>query len=102
MQGSWRKIQIKMDIQLVSIWKDGKVQKANEFIMRSVSDDLKSAATFYYELRVKETIVGDVVTPGQSLAEGNLTMDGVDYSSWDGSNTTVYQWALKQLNIKAA
>lgn len=102
MQGSLRKIQIKMDIQFVSIWKDGKVQKANEFIMRSVSDDLKSAATFYYELRVKETTVGDVVTPGQSLAEGNLTMEGVDYSSWDGSNTTVFDWALKQLNIKAA
>ena len=89
-----------MDIQLVSIWKDGKVQKANEFIMRSVSDDLKSAATFYYELRVKESTVNDVVTPGQSLAEGNLTMDGVDYSMWDGSNTTVYTWACKQLNLK--
>lgn len=91
-----------MDIQQVSIWKDGKVQKANEFVMVSVNDNLKSKAEFKYELRVKDTTVGDVVTPGQTLAEGNLTMDGVDYAAWDGSNTTVFEWALKQLNIKAA
>lgn len=91
-----------MKIQAVSIWKDGKIYKASEFEMRSVSDDLKSCATFHFEMKEKSSIVNDNEVQGQVLAVGNLQLMGEEYTSWDGSNNSAYLWALNQLNIKAA
>jgi hypothetical protein len=89
-----------MDIQSVNIWKNGKSYKANEFVLWSITDDLKSKAVFCYELRIKEIINGDIVTPADVLTSGNLTLEGESYTAWTGSNVDAYTWAAKELNLK--
>jgi len=91
-----------MDIQSISIWKEGKVYKVTQFNLRSVSDDLKSSATFYFELQAASQIVEGNETQSDIIAVGNLQMDGTDYTLWDGSNNMAYLWALNQLNLKPA
>lgn len=87
-------------IQGIQIWNDGSVKTANEFNLRSIADDLNSSATFYYELREADVLEGgNVVTAGQVLRNGNLSMGGADYNSWDDSNASAYTWAAGKLNI---
>ena len=52
-------------IQPVSIWFNGQIYQATIFNMISISDNLSTSATFYYQLFT------DI---NQQVAEGNLTM----------------------------
>jgi hypothetical protein len=85
-------------IQPVTIWANGQDSQANSFDLAIVFDNLNSAATFYYQL-----LETSVSTEGQEtsvqLSQGNLSMDGQTYSSWDGSNNAAYTWAAGQLNL---
>jgi hypothetical protein len=36
---------------------------------------------------------------GQTLAEGNVTMDGDDYLAWNGSNDDAYSYIATKLNL---
>lgn len=81
------------NINTVTIWKDGVSKTAEVFALRSVGDDLATAATFYYELKE---------TDGEVLTSGNLVMDGEDYQLWNvtpDANTEAYNWAAAKLNL---
>jgi hypothetical protein len=81
------------EIQPVSIWYNGIIVQANIFNMTSISDNLSTSATFYYQL------YSDIK---QQVAENNLTMEGADYllySSSPDSNEYAYQWGATQLNL---
>ena len=86
-------------IQGIQIWNEGSVKTAEEFSLRSISDDLSSSATFYYELREANTVDGDNIISGQVLRNGNFSMGGEEYDSWDDSNASAYTWAAAKLNI---
>lgn len=91
-------------IQPVSIWKDGSVKTAEEFVLRIIADDLATSCTFYYELKEADVTSqdadgNDVVTAGSVLSVGNESMSGSDYSSWDGSNEDAYSFVAGKLNI---
>lgn len=87
-------------INPVSIWSNGKSENANLFSMISISDNLLDTASFYYQLLASDTTV-EPATETQ-LAQGNLTLGPDEYSTWDGSNNWIMDWAAEQLNLTFA
>ena len=80
-------------IQPVSIWYNGSMVAATIFNMVSISDNLSTSATFYYQLFSATNV---------QLASGNLTMDGADYTTYStspDSNAFAYSWGATQLNL---
>jgi hypothetical protein len=80
-------------IQPVSIWYNGQMLGATIFNMISISDNLSTSATFYYQL---------FSNINQQLADGNLTMDGFDYEAYStspDSNSYAYSWGASKLNL---
>ena len=67
-------------IQPVSIWYNGQFLNANIFNLYSINDNLSTSATFYFAL-----FSGTIDELGTKLAEGNLTMDGADYTNYSTS-----------------
>ena len=83
-------------IQPVSIWYNGSIVQATIFNMVSISDNLSTSATFYYQL---------FSATNQQLADGNLTMDGFDYEAYStspDSNAYAYSWGASKLNLTLA
>jgi hypothetical protein len=81
------------EIQPISIWYNGEMVLATIFNLNSISDNLSTTATFFYQLYSAENI---------QLAQGNLTMDGFDYEAYStspDSNAYAYQWGAEKLNI---
>lgn len=81
------------NIDTVAIWKDGVSKTAEVFSLRTIGNDLDTSVTFYYELRE---------TGGEVLANGDLTMTGTDYITWNSTpdaNTGAYNWAADRLNL---
>lgn len=84
-------------IQPVSIWYNGNLVNANIFNLYSINDNLSTSATFYYAL-----FSGTLDEIGIKLAEGNLTMNGADYTTYStspDSNSFAYNWGATKLNL---
>ena len=84
-------------IQPVSIWYNGSLINANIFNLYSINDNLTNSATFYFAL-----FSGTLEELGSKLAEGNLTMDGADYTTYStspDSNSFAYNWGATKLNL---
>jgi hypothetical protein len=84
-------------IQPVSIWYNGQFLNANIFNLYSINDNLTNSATFYFAL-----FSGTLEELGSKLAEGNLTMDGADYTNYStnpDSNSFAYNWGATKLNL---
>lgn len=82
-----------MKITPVQTWANGQAKEATEFNLRIISDNILDAATFYYSLSSEESEV---------VAEGNLSMDSVDYAEWGKSsdiNAAAYVWAADKLKL---
>ena len=85
-------------IQNVQVWKNGEEKQANAFNLILINDDLKSSATFYYQLLASSTDEeGNVST--EQLADGNVGMSGEDYQNWDDSNDGAYNYCAGKLNL---
>lgn len=80
-------------IQSVPIWKDGQVQSATWLNSLCINDNLKDTAIFYYTLNADYEGL-----PNEILADGNLTMNGVDYQNWN-DNDYAYNWIATQLSL---
>lgn len=81
------------EIQPVSIWYNGSMVAATVYNMISISDNLSTSATFYYQLFSASQL---------QLADGNLTMDGFDYEAYStspDSNAYAYSWGASKLNL---
>lgn len=94
-----------MDIQPISIWKDGADKSASVFNLLSISDDLHSTAQFYYELKEADYVVDEQTYSGDILRTGNLGMNAEEYQAWGTSadiNLAAYQWAASKLNLVLA
>ncbi len=89
-----------VNIQPVTIWKDGTSKQASVLVMRSIFDDLATSANFYYELKEADSqdAEGNTVS-GSVLSVGNVSMSGDDYSDWSGDNAEAYAFAASQLNL---
>ena len=88
-----------MEIKAISIWKNGELIFGTIFNLRIINDDLSASATFYYTISSAET-EGML---GQVLVDGNITLNGTDYQTWDAdpsANAWAINWALAKLNLE--
>ena len=85
-------------IQPVQVWKNGEEKQANAFNLILINDDLKSSATFYYQLLASSQDEEGNVSSEQ-LADGNVSMSGEDYQNWDDSNDGAYNYVAGKLNL---
>ncbi len=72
----------------VSVWYNGTSVSANKFRLYAIHNDLETKAIFYFELLVND----------QPVTNGNLTMTGSDYTSYN-SNTYAWNWAAGELGL---
>ena len=87
-------------IEPVTIWKNGESQEANLLNALIVGDNLQSSCSFYYQLCSSgEGTEAMPLVIGQTLAEGNVTMDGENYLAWDNSNEAAYVYIAEKLNL---
>jgi hypothetical protein len=87
-------------ISPVTIWKNGESQEANLLNAYIINDNLQSSCSFYYSLCASgEGTEAMPLVIGQTLAEGNLTMDGEQYLAWDGSNDYAFTYIAEKLNL---
>ena len=87
-------------IQPVTIWKNGESQEANLLNAYIINDNLATSCSFYYQLCSmgggSELFITSI---GQTLAEGNVTMDGENYALWNGDNNDAYSYIAAKLNL---
>jgi hypothetical protein len=87
-------------IEPVTIWKNGESQEANLLNAYIINDNLQSSCSFYYSLCASgEGTEAMPLVIGQTLAEGNITMDGENYLAWDGDNDYAFTYIAEKLNL---
>jgi hypothetical protein len=87
-------------IEPVTIWKNGESQEANLLNAYIINDNLQSSCSFYYSLCASgEGTEAMPLVIGQTLAEGNVTMDGENYLAWDGDNNYAFTYIAEKLNL---
>ena len=87
-------------INPVTIWKNGESQEANLLNASIINDNLQSSCSFYYSLCASgEGTEAMPLVVGQTLAEGNLTMDGENYLAWQGDNNYAFTYIAEKLNL---
>jgi hypothetical protein len=87
-------------IQPLTIWKNGESQEANLLNAYIINDNLQSSCSFYYSLCASgEGTEAMPLVVGQTLAEGNLTMDGENYLAWSGDNNFAFTYIAEKLNL---
>ena len=87
-------------IEPVTIWKNGESQEANLLNAYIINDNLQSSCSFYYSLNASgEGTEAMPLVIGQTLAEGNVTMDGENYLLWNGDNNDAYSYIATKLNL---
>ena len=87
-------------IEPITIWKNGESQQANLLNAYIINDNLQSSCSFYYSLCASgEGTEAVPLVIGQTLAEGNVTMDGENYLLWNGDNNDAYSYIATKLNL---
>jgi len=87
-------------IESVNIWKNGESQEATILNAYIINDNLATSCTFYYQLCSSgEATEETPLVIGQTLADGNVTMNGDDYLAWDGNNDYAYTFIANKLNL---
>ena len=87
-------------IEPISIWKNGESFEANLLNAYIINDNLATSCSFYYSLNTSgEGTEAMPLVIGQVVAEGNITMSGDDYISWDNSNEQAYAYIAEKLNL---
>jgi hypothetical protein len=87
-------------IEPVTAWKNGEQLEANLLNAYIINDNLATSCSFYYSLSSSgEGTEAMPLVIGQTLAEGNITMDGQDYIDWDNSNEQAYEYIAEKLNL---
>ena len=87
-------------IETIQIWKNGKSQEANLPNAIIINDNLATSCSFYYQLCSSgEPTEETPLVIGQTLADGNVTMDGENYLLWNGDNNDAYSYIASELNL---
>jgi hypothetical protein len=87
-------------IEPIQAWKNGESQEANLLNAYIINDNLQSYCSFYYSLCASgEGTEAMPLVVGQTLAEGNITMDGDNYLAWDGDNNYAFTYIAEKLNL---
>lgn len=87
-------------IEPLQIWKNGESKQANILNAYIINDNLETSCSFYYQLC--EGGQGTEEMPliqGNTLADGNITMDGEYYLAWSGDNNDAFTYIADELNL---
>ena len=86
-------------IQPITIWKNGEQIEAS-LLNATSQDNLETSCTFYYQLlKGGDGTESMPITYGQSVAEGNISLNGENYLDWNGSNDFAYSYIAEKLNL---
>lgn len=85
-------------IQPINIWINGETKVAQFLNANGINVTLGVSATFYWQLftKVIDSEGNEVI--GESISQGNLTMQGEDYQSWN-QDIFAWDWIASQLNL---
>lgn len=85
-------------IEPINIWINGETKVAEFLNANGVNVTLGVSATFYWQLftKVIDSEGNEVI--GESISQGNLTMQGEDYQSWN-QDIFAWDWIASQLNL---
>ena len=89
------------EIQPIQIWTNGQASEGNYIEATIVNDNLSNYAQFYWVIS-NVTTGSEGVETKQSLAQGNTTISGADYTAWGQSadiNLAAYQYICSKLNL---
>jgi uncharacterized protein YhfF len=87
-------------IQPIQAWKNGEQLEANLLNAIIINDNLSTSCSFYYSLNSSgEGTEAMPLVIGQTLAEGNITMNGENYLAWDGDNDYAFTYIAEKLNL---
>jgi len=78
------------------IWTDGVLKQATVLFSQVNSDNLKDTAIFYFQLYEQVDVN---IMP---LANGNITMSGIDYETYNTTNDAnafAWQWVASTLGL---
>lgn len=81
-------------IQPVAIWQNGENKEAKLLNAYAINVALNSNAVFYYSLLAEN----EDGSAGETLSQGNLTMDGEAYQEWQ-QDEAAWQWIANSLNL---
>ena len=84
-----------VQIQPLSIWKEGTIHIGSFISLLSVYDNLKDRVSFWFE--IKE--IDDATEATPALSNGNIDLVGDEYTSWDGSNNQAYTLIASKLSL---
>jgi hypothetical protein len=85
----------------VTIWQNGQATSGNYIDASIVNDNLSNYAQFYWVISSVTTDSEGSETK-QSLAQGNTSISGEDYTAWGQAgdvNLAAYQYICEQLNL---
>jgi hypothetical protein len=85
-------------IEPVQIWTNGQVKTAEFLNAKGIDVTLGVSAGFYWNLLTKVTDSEGNESAGESIAQGNLTMDGQDYQEWN-QDEFAWEWIAEQINV---
>jgi hypothetical protein len=88
-------------IQPVQIWTNGQASSGNFIDASIVNDNLSNYAQFYWVIS-SVTIDSEGAESKQSLAQGNTSISGDDYTQWGQAgdvNLAAYEYICTQLNL---
>jgi hypothetical protein len=82
-------------IQPIDIWINGETKVGVNFSVNCIFDNYENTATNYWQISDAD---------GQSISQGNLTIDGQDYIDWGNQpamaiNEWIYNWSADKLNL---
>jgi hypothetical protein len=87
-------------IEAVQIWDNGQTVEATILNAYIVNDNLATSCSFYYSLNASgEGTEAMPLVIGQTLADGNVIMDGENYLAWDGDNDYAFTYIAEKLNL---
>jgi len=81
-------------IEQLPIWSNGSLKQASILNAYAVNVTLGKSATFFYSLWAIE----EDGNKGSELANGNVTMDGDDYATWQ-EDTAAWEFIASKLNL---
>lgn len=91
-------------IEPVTLWVNGESKVAEYLQVTGINDNYESSATNYWQLFTKVVDAEGVESQGESVAQGNLSIQGAEYVEWGDVpamqiNAWIYNWVANELNL---
>jgi len=85
-------------IEPIQIWDKGTLKTAEFLNAQGINVTLGVSAGFYWNLLTKVVDAEGNEVAGESIEQGNLTMDGEDYQAWN-QDIFAWEWIASQINV---